>query len=143
MVLLKENEQIFDARSRTILTNGPDPTIPIAQLSFEKKAWIDVNNMHAALGLVGQSSDESVAGESSYYVRKMDWRSPDVVKCYELVKKAQSTGFNMYGKRSPGTKPRDRKRRQGASLTSRTAPAGLPSNLYDGDWYQSLTYWQQ
>lgn len=118
---------------------APDPDILIDRLSYEKRAWLDVERMHDALKLTGQSSDESVAGEDVYYVRKMDWRSQEVVKHYDFLKIAQNAGFDQYGKRRSGTKPRTRKRRQGAALTSRRPPAGLPINLYDAGWYMALS----
>ena len=93
--------------------------------------------MHTKLGLCGQSSDDSIAGEEDYYVRWMEWRSPDVVQRYELVKKAQ-TRLSKYGKRLPGNKFRNRKRRDNVGPSSRAPPAGLPINLYNPQWYMDL-----
>ena len=71
-------------------------------------------------------------------MKRMDWRSPDVVQRYELVKNAQN-GLSKYGKRLPGNKFRSRKRRDNVGTTARAPPAGLPINLYNPQWYEALT----
>lgn len=126
-------------RSDAILANGPDTAIPVDELSHAKMAWMDVQVMHSKLGLAGQSSDESPDERDVSIVREMDWRAPEVIQRYELVKKAQGSGLNRFGKRLPGTKPRTRIRRAGIASTARNAPAGLPINLYNPEWYLSLS----
>lgn len=99
--------------------------------------------MHQALGLEGQSSDEAPDNNDVCIVREQDWKDKGVVRRYEVVKRQQATGFNRFGKRLPGTKPRIRVRRAGAAFTTRRAPSGLPINLYDPGWYASLTSREQ
>ena len=57
----------------------PDDTIPIEGLSREAKAMMDLYQMHIALGLEVQGSDES-DGKTPFKVRSMNWQSKDCVK---------------------------------------------------------------
>lgn len=134
--------QLYKARTTTILSKSPDPEIPVNELTHEKKAWLDVLLMHQELGLAGQSSDDSLPGSDTYIVREMDWRSPEIVNRYGMVKTTMSNGYTEYGKRRSGTKPRQRLRRKDYGYTSRQVPAGLPINFYNPTWYMSLN-WRQ
>lgn len=95
--------------------------------------------MHHALGLYGQSSDESDGGgkQGTYDVRKLKWRHPDVVQRYGRAN-PKKHALNSYGKRKTGAPPRDRVRPRNPIESARPPPIGLPLNLYDPVWYNDL-----
>lgn len=121
-----------------IIDNFPDGEIPLGRLSEEARSWVDLNKMHEALGLDGQSSDESEDGleGSTYAVHKLQWRSEEVLKRYRKVKISQ---VQANGKRRTGAAPRKRVRLQNQSESLRLAPTGKPINLYDKAWYDGLS----
>lgn len=96
--------------------------------------------MHAALQIHGQSSDDSDGenGEPTYYVVTMPWRAPEVLKRYQWVNPRNNTE-TVHGKRRSGAIPRKRVRSRIQKASSRPAPAGLPQNLYNNDWYTALS----
>lgn len=124
---------------KIILEHMPDDQIPTDELDANAKAWTDLLRMHEALGLHGQSSDESDGGEGNgtYEVRKLKWRHPDVVRRYGRAN-PKKHALNLYGKRKTGALPRDRVRPRNPTESARPPPIGLPLNLYDPGWYDDL-----
>lgn len=133
--------QLYHARAETILQNLPPPERIIANignLSEEVQAWMCIHEMHVELGQEGMSSDDSEADVDGRYVRKMGWRSPEVIGCYAIVDPLRKS-MTKWGKLRPGFKPNERKRETGTPSSSRPPPIGKPINLYDSVWYNMLT----
>ena len=129
----------------TVLERLPDPQIPIEDLDEESKAWIDNYKIVDALGLDGQSSDESDDDNDGVYnVKILDWRNKNLVKRLNKADAARKT-TNKYGTRRPGTKSRTHKMRlaRDSRVTGRVARTEKPINFYNEDWYMALTAQQK
>ncbi|KDR65388.1 hypothetical protein GALMADRAFT_148732 [Galerina marginata CBS 339.88] len=129
----RRNER-FDTRSRITVQNA------LAQTNEAKRAWEHLDDVLVALGPGGMSSDESDVenGQKVYYVKKMSWRRAGLTGKVCVVDRDRNI-TNTYGNVRAGNPPRIRKRRHGATETSRSAPPGRPINFYDADWLSQLT----
>lgn len=110
----------------------------IENLDEETRKWMSTSEMHQQLGPEGMSSDDSEADENGRYVRKIEWRSPEVIERYALVDSLRRS-MTKWGTLKRGCKPQERKREERAPGSSRPAPTGKPINFYDPAWYNKLT----
>jgi hypothetical protein len=83
------------------------------------------------------SSDDS-EDDGTQTVRKMPWRSPEILRLLKTVDNdANTQGLFSVGK--PGKPGKPRKHRQNTGNTRRTVVPGLPINFYNKTWFASLS----
>ena len=95
----------------------------------------------SSLGVDGYSSDES-SSEGYYLVHHLPWRSHRVQPFIEQAIDAHPT-VNINGNSLPGGQMRKRIYPTNPEISLSAAPEGLPRNLYDDAWYNSLSYANQ
>ncbi|KAF8809183.1 hypothetical protein BYT27DRAFT_7254706, partial [Phlegmacium glaucopus] len=105
-------------------------------------AWEILALMVHRLGVDGNSSDETDAGDGSYAVRVKEWRSSQVKRLLRFIDNNR-TQTNAYGNNKPGNPPRKRIRRTYPPVSTDRPIACLPLNFYDKTWYDSLSPLQQ
>lgn len=112
----------------------------MAHTSETKLVWEHLDDILVALGAGGMSSDESgfEDGHKVYFVKKMGWRCGGLTGKISVIDRDRNI-TNTYGNVRAGNPPRVRKRRHGATETSRGAPPGLPVNFYNAEWLSRLT----
>jgi hypothetical protein len=112
----------------------------LAQTNEARLVWEHLDDILAALGAGGMSSDECEVenGQRVYVVKKMDWRRLGLTEKVCAIDRDRNI-TNTYGNVRAGNPPRVRKRRHGTTETSRAAPPGLPVNFYDAEWLSKLT----
>jgi len=116
----------------------------------ERQAWEFLDQLLDLLGDWGMSSDSSDDGqgiEDVYRVKILPWRK-DITKELDLIDserrfakkitKDQNDVFNKIGFSQQGTKPRRRIRSDAASTSERYPLAGLPAELYDPTYLETL-----
>ena len=138
MILADEVGKIYNSRLDIALGHIPDDRSTVTE---EEAVWINHHALLDVLGPEGMSSDESDvddAGHRMHFVKKMNWRVRDVTMKMAEVDRDRNTA-NGYGNMRAGNPGRVRKRQADGRNTSRKAPPNLPINLYDVQWYASLT----
>lgn len=113
------------------------------------QAWQWLFTLVDILGRDGMSSDESEPDEEGEAqeakvcrVKIRAWRAKWVDHYLTLIDQDRNV-TNQYGNHQAGNRPHVRKRPGTKMSVNRFVPPGLPINLYDGNWYNSLSKYQK